>query len=175
MTLYELGNEVKALEDLIESCTTDEQGNPKEPTEEEAGLMLAMIEEYQEAFESKAERICKFRANLMASAKAMKDEEERLAKRRKATELKAEALKWILETVMERTKMDKVEAGIFRVRFQKNPPSVFVTRESDIPAEFWKIIPETRQLDKRLILDELKTGGQVPGASLVQGRSLRIE
>lgn len=69
---------------------------------------------------------------------------------------------------------EKAEAGTFRLAFQKNPPSVFIARPEDVPPEYWRIIPETREPDKRKMLDDLKAGREIPGALLAQGTSLRI-
>lgn len=173
-TLYEITGEIKTLEDMIETFLVDADGNPREIAPEEKDALLSLVDEIQGQFSAKAERICRYMADIQAVAAACKAEEERLAKRRRAAERKTDALKWILETSMIRAGMEKAEAGTFKLAFQKNPPSVFIARPEDVPPEYWRIIPETREPDKRKMLDDLKAGREIPGALLAQGSSLRI-
>jgi len=174
MTLYEITDEIKALEDMIDDAMTDPEGNLKDLSEDDKGALLSLVDETQGKFAEKAERICRYMVNVKAQAEACKAEEERLAKRRKAAERKTDALKWILETSMIRAGMEKAEAGTFKLAIQKNPPSVFIARLDDVPPEYWRVIPETREPDKRKMLEDLKAGREIPGALLAQGSSLRI-
>jgi predicted nuclease with TOPRIM domain len=174
MTLYDIGDDILALNNLIDEALTDPDGNPKEITEEERALLLAMNEENQSNFEGKAERICKFIRDLEAFDEMCKKEEERLAARWKTSERKVGALRWLLEKNMERIGMKKAQAGTFALSIQNNPPSVYVRNEEEIPAGYWRIIPESRAIDKKGILEVLKAGGEVPGTLLSQSASLRI-
>jgi len=174
MTLYEITDEIKTLEDMIENALTDPEGNLKDLAEEDKTALLALVDETQGKFADKAERICRYMANVKAQAEACKAEEERLAKRRKASERKTDALKWILETSMIRAGMEKAEAGTFKLAIQKNPPSVFIARLDDVPPEYWRIIPETREPDKRKMLEDLKAGEKIPGVLLAQTSGLRV-
>lgn len=173
-TLYEITGEMKALEEMIDTFTTDIDGNPRDLEPDDRDALLALVDEIQGQFSAKAERICRYMADVQAVAAACKAEEERLAKRRRAADRKAEALKWILETSMIRAGMERAEAGTFKLAFQKNPPSVFIARPEDVPPEYWRVIPETREPDKRKMLDDLKAGRAIPGALLSQGSTLRI-
>jgi hypothetical protein len=174
MTLYEITEEVQALDSLIENSLVDADGNPREPTEEEQAFILSQICETETMFRGKAEGICKFRASLLATAKAFKDEEARLEKRRKTMERKAECLRMYLDISMEKIKSDKLEAGLFRLRFQKNPPSVQIAIPEALDAKYFRIIPETREPDKNLIKKDYEVGAY-PWGAIVQGKSLRIE
>ena len=174
MTLYEITDEIKTLEDMIETFLVDADGNPREIAPEEKDALLALVDEIQGKFSDKAERICRYLADVQAVSAACKAEEERLARRRKAADRKAEALKWILETSMIRAGMDRAEAGTYKLAIQKNPPSVFIAFLEEVPEAYFRIIPETREPDKRKMLDDLKAGRAIPGALLAQGSSLRI-
>jgi uncharacterized protein YukJ len=174
MNLYEIAQDVQALDDLIESTLFDEAGTPREPTDEESAIIMAMICENEDAFKAKAENICKYRANLLAQADAYKKEEERLAKRRKTQERKAERLRIYLDIAMDIIKTDKLEAGVFRLRRQKNPPRVVVIREELIDAKYFRIIPETREVNKADLKKDFIVG-EYPWGAVVQDKSLRIE
>ncbi|MDR1249021.1 MAG: siphovirus Gp157 family protein [Treponema sp.] len=174
MTLYDITSDILALNDLIDQALTDPDGNPKEITEEEKALLLAMNEENEGNFEGKAERICKLIQNQKAFVESCKKEEERLYARRKTSDRKVEALRWLLEENMKRIGMKKAQAGTFSLSIQNNPPSVYVRDATEIPEDYWRIIPEIREINKKVILDVLKAGGEVPGTLLNQSASLRI-
>jgi hypothetical protein len=133
-----------------------------------------MIGETESAFKAKAEGICSYRANLLAHAAMYKAEEARLEKRRKTQERKAERLRIYLDIGMDMIKSDKLEAGLFRLRRQKNPPRVVVLREDLIDAKYFRIIPEARELNKIDIKKDFEVGEYLWG-SIVQDKSLRIE
>ena len=69
---------------------------------------------------------------------------------------------------------DKVQTDLFTVALQKSPAKLIVHAEADIPREYFKIIPETVQLDKDAVRTALKAGNAVPGCELAQGYHLRI-
>lgn len=174
MNLYEIAKDVQALDDLIESTLFDESGAPREPTDEENKTIMAMICENEDAFKAKAENVCKYRANLLADSVAYKAEEERLAKRRKTADRKAERLRIYLDIALDMIGSDKLEAGVFRLRRQKNPPRVVVVREDLIDAKYFRVIPETREVNKSDIKKDFDVG-EYPWGSIVQDKSLRIE
>lgn len=51
------------------------------------------------------------------------------------------------------------------IRIQNSAGAVDIINEGAIPEEYW-IIVESRKLDKRRILDELKSGTNIPGVRL---------
>jgi hypothetical protein len=173
-SLYEITEDAQALDNLIESCLVDEDGNPREPSDEESKIILEMIGETEGAFRSKAENICKFRANLKADIEDAKKEEERIAKRRKTKERKIEALRIYMEIAMDRIKSKKLEVGTFRLQMQKNPPAVSVLHEELVDAKYFKIIPETREVSKAELKKDFPVGAY-PWGIVSQIESLRIE
>ena len=173
-SLYEIAEDVQALDDLIESSMVDENGNPREPTPEEQATILAMIAESETAFKEKAERICRFRADLLGDAEKFKAEEARLAKRRKVMENKAAALRMYLDMAMVKIKADKLQVGTFRLRMQNNPKSVVVALPDELPADYWRVIPETKEPNKVKINTDFEVGAY-PWGAVVQSRSIRIE
>jgi len=174
MTIYDITGDIKAFAQLVDEATTDAEGNPKEMNREDKELLAPMLAELETNYKAKAESVLKYRANLMAFVEGCKEEEERLYKRRKAAENKATALMWLLEDSMRKTGEKKIEAGTFRISLQKNPPYAFITNETLIPEDYLRIIPEKREPDKKLILEALKAGQEIPGALLSQGESLRV-
>ncbi len=74
MTMYEITGEIKTLEDMIETFLVDADGNPREIAPEERDAMLALVDEIQGKFSEKAERICRYMADVQAVAAACKAE-----------------------------------------------------------------------------------------------------
>jgi hypothetical protein len=104
----------------------------------------------------------------------LKAEEKRLADRRRALENKRDNIKRYIQTQMEKVGLDKIKSPLLTVSIQNNPPAVQIADEKLIPARFLTIIPEQKVPDKKAIAEVLKSGEEVPGASLTQGKSLRI-
>ena len=66
--------------------------------------------------------------------------------------------------VMEDTGIDKLMQPDFTVSLRVSPPGLTITSEEDIPEWFW--VPQDPKLDKRAILDAIKSGTAVMGAEL---------
>jgi hypothetical protein len=175
MTLYQIEQDILALGDLIDSVGTDEDGNPREITQEEWETLHAYMKELDGAFQSKAERICRYIRDQEAGAEGCSREEKRLYNLRQARERKALTLKNLLQFFMERQGLSKADAGAFKLNIQKNPPSVQIANESEIPRNFFREVPATYTPDKKMISEVLKSGEEVPGAYLVQTESLRVK
>jgi hypothetical protein len=173
-SIYDTVEDIKAIENMLEEITTGEDGLPRESTEDEKANLMAILNNLQGAYEEKAERILKLRANLIAFADGCKAEEERISKRRKTAENKVKSLVWLLEDSMRRLGSKKIITGTFTMSVQKNPPSVYVINAGILPPGFWRVIPEHKEPDKRLILETLKSGRDVPGATLFQSEGLRV-
>ena len=69
---------------------------------------------------------------------------------------------------MEEAGIDKILEPDFTVSAKAAPPSIVITNEPDIPPPFW--LPQPPKLDRRSILEALKTGSAIPGAELANTR-----
>ncbi len=136
--------------------------------EEELKKYLDLV---NDEFEDKAENIAKILQSLKAESEAYKNEAERLNTQAKSIENKIKNLKDYLEVSMIRTDKRKFKTNLFNFNIQKNPASLKVTSEEDIPESFFKI---ERKLDKASLKKAIKEGQEIVGAELVQTESLRI-
>jgi hypothetical protein len=130
------------------------------------------LESIQESIEDKAENIAKLIKTFDANAKVLKEEEERLMNKRKSFESKVSYLKKYLQEQLEHVGIDKIKRPIFTISIQNNPQAVDIQNESLIPLQF--MIPVDPKIDKRKVLEVLKSGEVVPGVELKQTRGLRI-
>ncbi|GIP45110.1 hypothetical protein J45TS6_35690 [Paenibacillus sp. J45TS6] len=70
-------------------------------------------------------------------------------------------------------KIDKVNAGMFKVKLQKNPPSINVLDSNKVP-DTYKIAQEPK-IDSKKLLSDVKNGVVIEGVELITDRQhLRI-
>ena len=74
----------------------------------------------------------------------------------------------VAQAVMEDAGIEKILEPDFTVSLRVSPPGVAVVNEADIPEPFW--IPQPPKLDRKGILDELKSGRHVPGATFTNSK-----
>ena len=161
LALYELAGSYALLAEKLYDMELDEQAIA-DTLEGEAG-----------ALEEKAESIAAIARNLEAAAAAIQEDERRMAKRRQAFERRADRLRTYLTDCMQMAGIKKIEGRRFSISVRKNPPSVEVYDESLLPSEFFRIPDPV--MDKKKVMDLLKAGMEVPGATLKQGTRLDIK
>lgn len=164
VSLYTLAAEhrdqLKALEDL------DLPENVLADTLESLGGEL----------EVKAQNVVCFLRNLETTAAAIKEAEAGMAARRKAIENRVDGLKRYVLDAMQNNGIQKIECPLFSISIAKNPPAVEVLDERQIPADYFVSPPAPPpQLDKKLVMQAIKDGYEVPGAKLRQGVHLAIK
>ena len=116
-----------------------------------------------EAIGSGVKRLAELDA-LLDSTKALADGiEERRARFKRQHEL----LKDALLVAMESSEIKKLELPLATISVKRTPASAMIVDESAVPSKFWK--PQDPKLDKKAVLDALKTGEAVEGATLSNG------
>lgn len=161
-SIYEITNQFPFLKALEESGDI---------TEEEAREALDVA---KEDLADKLEDYCKVIKNLEAEIAGLQAEETRLKDRRSAKENAVDRMKAAMKWAVELSGDNKIPCGTFTVAVQNNPPSCILDLSvADIPSKY--LIPQEPKVDKKLLLDDLKTSGdQVPYAHIEQTSSLRI-
>lgn len=157
MKLYELSNEYLEVLDLL--------------SEEENVELNDLLLKIDEEIELKAENIGKVLKSLEGNVAALKDEEKRLSNRRRGIENNIKNLKSYLENEMIAVGKKKFKTDLFSFGIQKNPPSLDISNEDNIPDEYYEL---TRSLIRRDLLKDMKEGLVIDGVSLKQSESLRI-
>lgn len=157
--LYELSQNYKNLEELL-----DNQDIPEEVIRE------ALIE-LEEEWDTKAENLAKLVKSLEVDVKGLKEEEKRLASRRKSLENRIANLKTYIEDNMKAVGKDKIKGKVFTLYIQQNKPSLDIVDEFMIPEKYFVV---KREVAKNELLNDLKQGIEVPGATIKQTASLRI-
>ena len=159
-TLYNLNSNWEFVFNMLQDEDADEQ------------MIFDTLESIEGEIEDKADNYAKIIKSFESISNGLKVEEERLNKRRKSYENRVLQLKKNLESVMLNTGKTKFKTNLFSFGIQNNPPSVEVENEMMIPKKYY--IEQEPKLDKKAILEDLKNGIEVPGASKKQTESLRI-
>ena len=161
LSLYEITN---AFPTLMES---------EEITEEDKNKIKA---ELTMLLQQKSQNIIGYIKNIELTINAMKEEEKRIAENRKSLESKLDKFKQYVKENMERLGITKMETELGTLSIAKNPLSVEIENEDEIPAEFKQEIV-TIKIDKTAIKNHFKETGEVAaGVQIVDDKtSLRIK
>lgn len=154
--LFELA---KAYQLILES---------EELTEEE---MTTCLNNVEDLFSNKALNIARLVIDLQAESDVLDKEIQRLQTRKAFRDNRIKGLKSYLVTNMEVTGITKAKDNFVSVLLAANPASVVVIDVLQIPSDYWRIIPEQREVDKQKILQTYKdTKTVVPGSDIVKNK-----
>lgn len=145
--------------------------------------LAALADQVEGSLEQKVEQSGLFIRELIATAKAIEEEEKRLAARKRALLNTVEGLKGYVKAQLERAGIPKVQGKLVTVRVQANPPSVRCVLEAEqlaaafrAGAEWVTEIPATYRVDARIIVEYSKAGHALPdGVAVERGSHLRIQ
>lgn len=130
------------------------------------------LEGLEGEFADKALNVARYIRNLEAEAAAIAEAKQRMEARERATTNQAKRLKVYLRLELERTGI-KPKAADLALSIQKNPPSVQIDDEAQLPADYLESVTTTHARKKE-ILEALKAGAVIPGAKISQSKRLVI-
>lgn len=164
LTLYNITNR---FTDLMEKA---ESGELTEQEYNELG------EELAKELQNKSSNIIGYIRNTELLIDAMKAEEKRIADIRKTGEAKLEKFKQYVLENMERLGLSKIQTELGALSVSKNPMSVEIENEEEIPKEFKQEVVTTK-IDKTAIKNHFKTTGEIiTGTKIIDDKmSLRIK
>lgn len=164
LKLYELPAEMAAIDRLI-----DEQDG--ELTQD----ILDRLDQIEVTLAVKAEGIACIVRSSQAEAEALQAEIDRLQSRKRAADGRAAGLKEYLLRTMREHGRDKIDAGLFKIRRQRNGvPAVNVDPNiiDRLPDRYKKIVIEPNRAAMR---DAARDGEALPdGVEIVYGEHIRI-
>ena len=164
LTLYNITNK------FVELMNKAQEGELTEQEYNELG------EELAKELQNKSSNIIGYIRNSELLIEAMKAEEKRIADIRKTGEAKLEKFKQYVLENMERLGLSKIQTELGALSVSKNPLSVEIENEDEVPNEF-KTIVQTTKIDKTAIKNHFKeTGEIVAGTRIIDDKtSLRIK
>lgn len=146
LSLYEITNSFPII--MEQENLTDE-------------LKEEMIKELTLLLQQKSQNIIGYIRNNELTVEAMKNEEKRISEQRKALENKITRFKGYVKDCMEKNNITKIETNLGNLSIAKNPISVEIINEDEIPEEF-KTEVVTTKIDKKAITDNFKETGEIP-------------
>ena len=164
LTLYNITNK------FVDLMNKAEEGELTEKEYNEIGEEIAL------ELQKKSASIIGYIRNTELLIEAMKSEEKRISDTRKKGEAKLDKFKQYVKENMEKLGLDKIPTELGSLSIAKNPMSVEVEDENEIPKEF-KNEKITISIDKTAIKNHFKeTGEIVPGTRIIDDKtSLRIK
>ena len=164
LSLYNITNK------FVELMDKAQEGQLTEDEYNELGNELAL------ELQNKSSNIIGYIKNSESLLEAMKAEEKRLADMRKQGEKKLEKFYQYVKENMQRLGLEEIPTELGRLKITKNPMSIEIENEDEIPSEFKKEVVTT-QIDKAAIKNHFKdTGEIVPGIRIIDNKtSLRIK
>lgn len=161
LSLYDITNAFPTLMELEEMTEED-----KAKVEEELTLLL----------QQKSQNTIGYVRNIELTIEAMKNEEKRISEQRKTLESRLTKFKEYVKECMEKGGFTKVETEIGSLTIAKNPLSVEIINENEIPIEFKQEVITTK-IDKTAIKEHFKSTGEIPAGVNIntQNTSLRIK
>ena len=159
-TLYKLAEEYRELLEMLEDDSVDQE------------VLNDTLEGIDGEFEVKADNCARLISELDGAAGVIDKEIERLKTRKEVVSNNAKRVKQCLEQAMITTGKKKFKTSLFGFNIQKNPPSVVIDQENQIPEEYW--IAQKPKLDKASLKTFLKDN-KVDFAHLEQSEGLRIK
>ena len=161
LSLYQITN---AFPTLMESEELTEQ--EKEQIQNELKELLIQ----------KSQNIIGYTKNIELLINAMKEEEKRISDNRKILENKLIRFKEYVKNCMENNNITKVETSLGTLNIAKNPISVEIINEDEVPKDY-KTIVQTVKIDKKKIADNFKETGELPSGVIIHtdNTSLRIK
>lgn len=164
LSLYNITNKFVELMDKVQD------GELSEEEYNELGNELAI------ELQNKSTSIIGYIQNSKFLLEAMKAEEKRLSELRKAGEDKIEKFEQYVKDNMERLGLTEVQTELGSLKIAKNPISVEITNEDEIPAEFKHEVVTTK-IDKTAIKNHFKeTGETIQGTRIITDKtSLRVK
>ena len=164
LSLYNITNK------FVELMDKAQEGQLTEDEYNELGNELAL------ELQNKSSNIIGYIKNSESLLEAMKAEEKRLADMRKQGEKKLEKFYQYVKENMQRLGLEEISTELGKLKITKNPMSIEIENEDEIPAEFKKEVVTT-QIDKTAIKNHFKdTGEIIPGIRIIDNKtSLRIK
>lgn len=107
--------------------------------------------------------------NLRSDLAQLEDAKKSFDARIKQTESSLEFYEGYLDTNLVKSGITEIKTDKVLIKYKKLPDVVEVAPDAVIPDDFARIVPETREPDKRAIMEVLKTGAELGFASLITG------
>jgi hypothetical protein len=160
MTLYEMTSNFAAVLEMAQDPNVDPEA------------IKDTLQAIDGEIEEKADGYAKVIKELKADADKLSAEIKRLTDRKKAIENNISNMQEMLTFAMQTTGKTKFKTELFNFNIQKNPPSLVIDYENNIPLDFY--IAQPSKVDKDKIKSLLLSGEKLSFAHIEQKEGVRI-
>lgn len=163
-SLYVLANEYRVVANTIEDMDLP------------AESIRDTLEGLAGDLEAKAANVAMVVRNLETTISAIAEAEEQMQLRREALENRVGSIKEYIKENMITSGINVISCPYFVLKIQNNPPSIVIDNLDAVPVEYInppKLLPQSP--NKRLMLEVMKDGKDIPGARLIQNKRLVIK
>lgn len=195
MKLYEISTDFAELFDNYDAIVNieftpdgkggfvDDDGNPVDPEERRREMQQAWfdtLDGMEQELVRKAENVAVYIKNMEAEAKTLKAEEDKLKARRQAKEGSAKRMREYLMDCMKQANISKIDEPKAVISLRNNPESVEISDETEFigwaSAEHDDYLRyKAPEINKTAVKNALKSGAEIPFASLTRSQSLTIK
>lgn len=163
-SLYELTEEYRRIETLLQESDWDEK------------TIEDTLESLEYDWAEKARNVARMIKNKEALMIAINEAGKEMAERFKKEEAKVTRLKAYLAMCMRNHQVERMEYPEFCISVKNNPGKLQIENLSLIPDEYMISPPPLpAKPDKRKILEDLKSGKQIPGCLMTKDTRLEIK
>lgn len=160
-TLYEIKGEIFELMEMMEEDPDNQ-------------CIADTLEALKGELEIKAEGYCKAIREFEAKGNSIDEEIKRLKARKQAAENNADRLKKALLVAMTETGNEKIQGELFTLSIRNNAVSLDTIPDiGHIPEKY--LVPKDPDIDKKLLLADIKAGIAVDGVTTKRSKSLMIK
>lgn len=149
------GEAARALLASIRSVVGDDDVAMQDAVEGETSLI--------EAVDASLDRLAEIEALNEAISSLVKSYKERADR----LDNQAEQIRTAISVAMTTAGLRKLERPAGTLSLRAVPPKAIITSEVDLPSKFF--IEQAPKLDRKAVLDALKSGEKIPGAELSNG------
>lgn len=139
---------------------------------EDDQVYLDTLEAINDSIEDKADNYMRVIKNSEADIEALDKEIKRLHEKKKVLSNGVKRMKESLQEAMERTNKLAFKTTLFSYGIQNNAPSLDKLDIDKIPKKYF--VDQDPKLDKKSLLNDLKEGQEINGATMKQTKSLRV-
>lgn len=107
--------------------------------------------------------------NLRSDLEQLETAKKSFDARIKATQSSLEFYEGYLDNNLRKSGINEIKSDYVIIKYKSLPPIVEIT--GDVPEQYQRVIPETREPDKRGIMEALKAGEHLEFAELITGRT----
>lgn len=184
MKLYEITDVLREILMVLAEPEPDPQAADYDLQMAERQTALAALDRYEGDLKDKLRAYIALAQELRCEREARDAEIERIERNvldrmRRANEHSARKEEWLMRSAQAVIEQFNVPLPLkyleFTVSRRKNPACCKVLDPAALPAEYLRVVPETREPDKRKLLADLREGCIIPGAALSDaGYSLTV-